>query len=184
MRQKSMLFLIIFILVAFIWFILISPNRLQQIDEFKGIKIGDNCPAFSCIKDDLKKTNTFKPVSFFIIFINDKLNPDADGLDDKKYYGETTNIIVEKGGHFWTSGDGKFARKVGIEHILSRSRSIATLVRDVIEDILWDKDLIKNKSNRWELEESLIIVTNGKGEILALYKNAKLGDIKKIVEAL
>jgi hypothetical protein len=140
------------------WLVFVFPYQLHKVKDFRGVKIENHCPGFFWIEGDLKKKNISKPAAFFLMFISDKVPPEADGLDDIKHLGKTTKTIINKGGHLWSSGDGKVAGVYGIN-----------LVRGIKE---------------WKLDASLIVVTDGKGKILALYKNAEIGDIDKVIREL
>lgn len=158
MKWKIITVSLISILLLTMWSIFVFPYQLKRVEVFRGIKIGDHCPGFFWIRDDLKEKHISEPSSFFLVFISDKVDPDADGLDNRKYFGKTTEIIVKKGGHFWCSGDGKVAGIYGINFVRG--------------------------SKEWKLDASLITVTDGEGKILALYKNGKLRDIKRVIRDL
>lgn len=158
MKQKIIAAFLFSVVLLLAWLIFVFHHQLQPINDFRGIKIGDHCPGFFWIEDDLKEKNISKPAKFILIFISDKVDPDADGLDNEKYFTKIVKIIKNKGGHLWCSGDGKVARIYGVNFVCG--------------------------VKEWKLDSSLIVVTDGAGGILDLYKNAKLEDIKRVADNL
>lgn len=181
MRMKIIVTTLLLCLITAALFFSAS-NRCYRVNTFGLVKVGGFIPSFAGVGIQTGK-GTMRPAGkFFVFFINEKADPDYDLLDDERY-GKVTDIITKKGGHFSATADGKVAKAFGINPILPRDRSVLALAKDVIEKRL-NMRPIKDSYNEWALDASLIIVTDGKGKILALYKNAGTRDIEKVVRDL
>lgn len=175
--------LLIIFLISVFWLVAIFPNRLQKVSQFRIIKVGDYVSSLSGPDLHQGKNSMFPPGRFFVIFTSDKVPVDAN-VDDRVFYKDISDFIVSKGGHYFCSGDPKAASVFGMKYVLSRDRSVFALARDAIERVLWDREIIAKRSNQWELDGSLVTITDENGKILSIYKNAKVSDIKKIVNDL
>jgi hypothetical protein len=185
MKIKKPIISFVALVLILSWLAVKHVNKMQRVDEFRKVKVGQRCPTYWYVKRDLQEKGISAPGKFIVFFISEELdNPDGWELDNRSIYGKTTDFIVKKEGHFWPCGEPKIAEMFGIDHVLSRTRSLPALARDVTQK-MWLKftgDLIWESVCKWELDGSLITVTDGKGKILALYKNARLEDIENIVD--
>lgn len=187
MKKFAMIIIVInFLIIIGIWLGFSCLNRIQKVEVFKDIKIGQKCPGFFWIEDDLQSMRRQKPAKFFLIFISEEIitDPDSWELDDKKHYSHITEEITKKGGHFWPNKDGKVAMVFGIDYIQYGIKYPTVRIRNRIERFLYENGLIKERSSIWGLEESIIVVTDGHGKIMAIYKNAMLKDIKRVLADL
>lgn len=130
---------------------MVYSEELQSIQAFGKTKVGDVVPSFSGVSETGKKVSSTTPEGKFFMYF---INDQLPPICLDEECGKEATHIVMKEGHFIGGGDGKYAK-------------------------IFDVQLIS--TTPWKFNASLMIVANCKREILAIYKNAHLTHIEKII---
>ncbi|MFC1495834.1 hypothetical protein ACFL52_00280 [Candidatus Margulisiibacteriota bacterium] len=158
MMRRKILAISFIIIIFFTCATLLFNNRLQRVEEYRGLKVGDSSSAFYLAKNYYEEIGVFEQARFFVFFISDTLdNINNWKLNDQLYYDYAADMISEKKGKLWSYAGGKVGELFGINRI---------------------------SKNNYKLDGSLIAIINSDGKILALYEKAKLRHIKRAVDGL
>ncbi|MCP4719877.1 MAG: hypothetical protein GY860_10515 [Desulfobacteraceae bacterium] len=134
--------------------LLLGCESISRHDEFRSLQIGEPVPGFTATSRTGKEIRPDFPVGKFFIHFIE----DQMGLPCLDLEcGKEAESVVEKEGHLHAAGDGKLAKLFGVKLV---------------------------SSSPWKFDTSLMVVTDGKGQILAIYENAGLEDIDEILKEL
>ncbi len=134
--------------------LLLNCKGISRHDELRSLKIGEPVPGFTRTSRTGKEIRPDFPAGKFFIHFID----DQVGLPCLDLEcGKEAESVVEKEGHLHAAGDGKLAKLFGVKLV---------------------------SSSPWKFDTSLMVVTDRKGQIIAIYENAGLKDIDKILKEL
>ncbi len=132
--------------------LLLGCKGISRHDEFRSLKIGEPVPSFTGTSRTGKEIRPDFPAGKFFIHFID----DQMGLPCLDLEcGKEAEAVVKKGGHLHGGGDGKLAKLFGVKLV---------------------------SSSPWKFDTSLMVVTDEKGQILAIYENAGLKDMDEILK--
>ncbi|MEM1673220.1 MAG: hypothetical protein QXT86_14315 [Archaeoglobaceae archaeon] len=182
LKTKIVIILVIVYIFVVIFFstLYLKVSNFQSITQFGLIKVGDPLPSFIGISQSGKRVGpTFlKDGKFYVYVIDEQLPPCCLDLE----CGEQAKIVINKGGHLIGISDFKYANILGVRLVRT-----PTLIRKVVkkaihyfeEKLRWQIPIYRRR-----FETSLIIITDDKGYIMYIYKNAKIRDIPHIMKDL
>ncbi len=140
--------------VILVCLLLLGCKNISRHDEFRSLKIGEPVPGFTGTSRTGKEIRANFPAGKFFIHFID----DQMGLPCLDLEcGKEAESVIKKGGHLHGAGDGKLAKLFGVKLV---------------------------SSSPWKFDTSLMVVTDEKGRITAIYENAGLKDIHGILKEL
>lgn len=178
--QDVIIWTIIFVSLAILLFVsYLKASKPQSVTEFGSMKVGGFLPSFVGVSESGKKIGSTYPKGgkFYIHVVDEQLPTSCLDLE----CGEQSRIVVNKGGHLIGGSDFKYAKIFGIKIVKN-----STLINRILYHLkpFAEKFGWKIQVFWWRPETSLVVVADGKGRIIHIYKNGGIKDVPRIVRNL
>lgn len=151
----------------------------QSVAQFGSIKVGEPLPSFIGVSQSgIEVGPTYPKGGKFYIHVVDEQLP-ACCLDLE--CGKQAETVVNRGGHLIGGSDGKYAKIFSVKMVkdLTLTTRVLHSIKPFAEKLGW-----KIQVHWWRLETSLVVVADGEGRIIRIYKNAGIKHVPHIVRDL